>query len=147
MVIRYHEDRAASRYDYISKIFIGRLVHSKSLEKLEILENAVIGVQPDGTIAFVHESNQSADVIREQYSADVVQLQPTQFLFPGMVDTHLHASRMSIASNLRQCGRTLYQSQMMIASRLTFRQNGPIWLWAWREPCGIGWRIGLILLR
>ena len=56
-----------------------------------------MGVDPDGTILFVYESNESAEVIREQYSTNgfdgvpFVQLKPTQFLFPGMIDTHLHA--------------------------------------------------------
>lgn len=97
MVVKYHHDRAAGKDDRKCRIFIGRLVHSRSLENLEIIPNAVIGVEPNGTIAFVHESNQSAEVLRDHCSADgfdgvpVVQLTPTQFLFPGMVDTHLHA--------------------------------------------------------
>ena len=96
MVVKYQYEQAAGNDVPVFKIFIGRLVHSKSLEKLEVLPNAVIGVEPEGTIAFVHESNGSAKVIREYYQANsfdevpVVELKPSQFFFPGMVDTHLH---------------------------------------------------------
>jgi guanine deaminase len=97
MVVKYQHDRAGDGDARVFKLFIGRLVHSKSLKNLEVLPHAVIGVEPDGTIAFVHESNGSTEVIREHYLANgfdevpVVQLKPSQFFFPGMVDTHLHA--------------------------------------------------------
>ena len=97
MVVKYPHEQAAGNDVPVFKIFIGRLVHSKSLDKLEVLPNAVIGVETEGTIAFVHESHGPAEVIREYYQANgfdevpVVQLKPSQFFFPGMVDTHLHA--------------------------------------------------------
>ena len=80
-----------------SKVFIGRIVHSKSLKHLEVLPKAALGVAEDGKISFLDSSITSADAARAKYSnsgfadADYITLTPTQFLFPGLVDTHLHA--------------------------------------------------------
>lgn len=80
-----------------SRIFVGRLVHCKSLVQLEILTNAALGVTPDGTIAFVHRHDGPSDELRKLHAAEgfdnaeIVPIARSQFLFPGMVDTHLHA--------------------------------------------------------
>ncbi|KAK5129752.1 hypothetical protein LTR08_002928 [Meristemomyces frigidus] len=83
-----------------AKIFLGRLVHSTSPTAFEILPHAAVGVHPNGTIAFVDTSPHSptAEAIRSLHAAhqdfltaQVLQLKPSQFLFPGLVDTHLHA--------------------------------------------------------
>ena len=110
MVVKYQYEQAAGNDVPVFKIFIGRLVHSKSLEKLDVLPKAVIGVEPEGTINFVHESNESAEVIREYYQANgfdeapVVELKPSQFFFPGMVDTHLHAPQWpNLALGMGSC--------------------------------------------
>ena len=96
-----------------SKIFVGRIVHSRSLKHLEILPKAAIGVTKDGTIGFLDSSITSAEAVREKYStsafadADCITLTPTQFLFPGLIDTHLHAPQwpnlaIGMEGNLRE---------------------------------------------
>ncbi|RDW73632.1 guanine deaminase [Coleophoma crateriformis] len=75
-------------------IFIGRIVHSLSLKKLEILPWAGLGIEND-TIVFVDRSIKSVSDARKKYpsfaTAASTVLSSTQFLFPGLIDTHLHA--------------------------------------------------------
>lgn len=79
------------------QIFIGRVIHGKSLTELEISPNAAIGVRPDGTIAFVDAKPENPADVKARYASDgfvgaaITVLERSQFLFPGMVDTHLHA--------------------------------------------------------
>ena len=97
MVVKHHEQAAGSEPHNGFKIFIGRIVHSKSLKHLEILPHAALGIKPDGTIAFLDERGHSPDDLRELYQAEgfenavVASLKRSSFLFPGMIDTHLHA--------------------------------------------------------
>lgn len=78
-------------------IFFGRIVHSKSLKELEILPQAALGVNEDGIIAFLDDNVSSAKDAATKYSssgfkhAEVFALKPLQFLFPGLIDTHMHA--------------------------------------------------------
>jgi guanine deaminase len=96
-----------------SKVFIGRIVQSKSLKDLEILPKAALGVTKDGTISFLDSSVTSVDAARAKYSsssfadAEYTTLTPTQFLFPGLIDTHLHAPQwpnlaIGMEGNLRE---------------------------------------------
>lgn len=77
-------------------IYYGTIVHSKSLDNLEILQ-AALGVSNDGIIQFVDDEVFSAEEAAAKYSSSGFQkghlftLKPLQFLFPGLVDTHLHA--------------------------------------------------------
>lgn len=77
------------------RVFFGRTVHSRSLKKLEILSKAAIGVNDAGIIKFLDSGVSSADEARKKYpdfeDAECVTLKPLQFLFPGLIDTHLHA--------------------------------------------------------
>ncbi|KAK3065961.1 hypothetical protein LTR53_017848, partial [Teratosphaeriaceae sp. CCFEE 6253] len=83
----------------VPTIFIGRLIHSKSLKELEIIPRGAIGVKPNGSIVFVHRGHAAVEALRAQYAeqgfatANAVNLKRSQFLFPGMIDTHLHASQ------------------------------------------------------
>ena len=92
MVVKYQEDKTSG-----FTVFVGRVVHSKSLKQLEILPRAALGVRSDGTIAFLRQVGHSPEALRESYaedgfaSAHTVHLKRSQFLFPGMIDTHLHA--------------------------------------------------------
>jgi guanine deaminase len=76
-------------------IFIGRVVHSLSLEELEILPLAAVGVLEDGKIDFLDSSIKTVSEAHIKYpsfsSAPSTLLSSTQFLFPGLIDTHLHA--------------------------------------------------------
>lgn len=95
------------------RIFVGRIVHSKSLVQLEILPKAALGVKPDGTIEFVHQHKGSIDELQKTHAADgfggaeIIHIAPSQFLFPGMIDTHLHAPQwpnlaLGMEGNLRE---------------------------------------------
>ena len=97
MVIKHHEATPYGTSSTKAKIFIGRVAHSKSLKHLEILPKAALGLNSDGTIAFLHEHHGSLDHLRQSHwaedfdKAEVVHLKPSQFLMPGMIDAHLHA--------------------------------------------------------
>ena len=97
MVVRYNNDQNCLGQWSVCQIFRGRMIHSKSLEHLEILQHANIGVDQNGTITFVNTSESSDDELRVQFAANgfsnatVTVLQASQFLFPGLIDTHLHA--------------------------------------------------------
>jgi len=97
MVVRSHLAFTSQTRAGDFQIFIGRVVHSKSLTDLEILPHAAIGVRPDGTIAFVDAESGSPEDVKARYTSDgfsqavTTVLERSQFLFPGMVDTHLHA--------------------------------------------------------
>lgn len=92
MVIKYPNGSSPGH-----KIFVGRIIHSKSLKELEILSKAALGVSPEGRINFVDTSAVSIETLRNRYTslgfahAETITLKPSQFLFPGLIDTHLHA--------------------------------------------------------
>jgi guanine deaminase len=76
-------------------IYYGRIVHSKSLKVLQIYSKAALGVDGGGIIRFVDDSVSSGDEAAAKHAgfshARVVTLKALQFLFPGMIDTHMHA--------------------------------------------------------
>ena len=80
-----------------TKIFFGRIIHSKALKTLEVLPRAALGVDGKGCICFVDSSITTPEAAREKYSstgfadAECITLKPLQFLLPGLIDTHLHA--------------------------------------------------------
>ncbi|KAJ5569513.1 uncharacterized protein N7459_008943 [Penicillium hispanicum] len=78
--------------------FHGTVVHSKSLDEIEILENCFVLVDKSGKIqelqANVHADQINAIVSDQGYAPDVFPvkyLQRGEFLCPGFVDTHNHA--------------------------------------------------------
>ncbi|KAH0842799.1 putative guanine deaminase [Fonsecaea pedrosoi] len=77
------------------KVFFGRIIHSKSLKEVEILHRASLGIDDKGTILFVDSSVASAAEACAKHAgfahAETVTLGPMQFLFPGLIDTHMHA--------------------------------------------------------
>ncbi|KAK7746583.1 hypothetical protein SLS62_009380 [Diatrype stigma] len=82
-------------------VFHGTLIHSKVLDELTILENAVLVVDPnDGRIIRLDENVPREDVPALLRSlglddadggAKTRYLERTEFLIPGFVDTHNHA--------------------------------------------------------
>jgi guanine deaminase len=70
------------------------VIHSLSLKELQILPTAALGVQ-DGKIVFLDSSCTTLEQAHSKYpsfaSCPSTVLSPTQFLFPGLIDTHLHA--------------------------------------------------------
>lgn len=96
MVLKYLSNTGSNTRptaDCRSKIIQGRIVHSKSLKHLEILPRATLGVRQDGSIAFLRDDDDLEALQTEPafQNAEVIKLRRSQFLFPGMVDTHLHA--------------------------------------------------------
>lgn len=78
-------------------LFRGRVCHSLSPTHLEIIPDALLGVS-DGIISFLYEfadvDNQDLELFlrNEGYGdAEFVHLKKDQFLFPGLIDTHIHA--------------------------------------------------------
>ncbi|KAK9974879.1 hypothetical protein ABG768_022946 [Culter alburnus] len=81
----------------IAHVFRGTFVHSTPRDAVEILESSVLGVDDEGKIAFIEKDEQLASLskIWGFETSDVKQLGQYEFLMPGMVDTHIHASQYS----------------------------------------------------
>lgn len=73
------------------RVFYGTLVHALSLTEIEYLENALLGVDESGVIAFVERDVSSAPEIDQRLEAHgwsrhgvhVVELKRSEFLMPG----------------------------------------------------------------
>ncbi|KAI0418996.1 hypothetical protein F5X98DRAFT_88297 [Xylaria grammica] len=79
-------------------IFHGVLIHCLSLDQLEIIENGLIAITPDGIISSLVKSIPKDSVYQHlatlglsESQYDVHFLDRGQFLIPGFVDTHNHA--------------------------------------------------------
>ncbi|CAM4543266.1 unnamed protein product [Leuciscus chuanchicus] len=81
----------------IAHVFSGTFVHSTPQTAVEILENCVLGVDDEGKIAFIEKDKDLVSVskIWGFETSDIKQLGQNEFLMPGMVDTHIHASQYS----------------------------------------------------
>mmetsp|Transcript_15896 Transcript_15896/g.62110 ORF Transcript_15896/g.62110 Transcript_15896/m.62110 type:complete len:475 (-) Transcript_15896:42-1466(-) len=86
----------------IEKVFRGAVVHSKAFDHLEVLNDALLGVNETGIIAFLVDLSTDADTAVEaaqkehNFEAALIQtLSPKEVLIPGMIDTHIHASQYS----------------------------------------------------
>ncbi|KAJ9611383.1 hypothetical protein H2200_004567 [Cladophialophora chaetospira] len=77
------------------KVFFGRIIHSKSLKEIEIFPKAALGIDSTGTIEFLDPTVASAAEACAKHKhfalATTITLRPLQFLFPGLIDTHMHA--------------------------------------------------------
>uniref|UniRef100_A0A8C1AXG2 Guanine deaminase n=1 Tax=Cyprinus carpio carpio TaxID=630221 RepID=A0A8C1AXG2_CYPCA len=81
----------------IAHVFRGTFVHSTSGAAVEILQNCVLGVDDQGKIAFI-ENDRDEESLSKLWgfgASDIKQLGQHEFLMPGMVDTHIHASQYS----------------------------------------------------
>ncbi|KAK9467689.1 hypothetical protein V1512DRAFT_259821 [Lipomyces arxii] len=79
-------------------IYFGTVVHSLSLADLQVLAKAAVGVDDEGTIAFLDTEAASPDNSAlnhdwEHGSYEVVSIPAASFFFPGFFDTHIHASQ------------------------------------------------------
>lgn len=76
-------------------VLFGRVAHSKSLKLLEIHHKAALGVDEKGIIKFLDADVSSAAEACKKHDgfeyAACTTLKPLQFLFPGLIDTHMHA--------------------------------------------------------
>ena len=69
------------------KAYIGTVVHSTSLENLQVLPRAAIVVDENGIISAVHED---CSAVEGAANTTIVDL-GDRFIFPGLIDTHAHA--------------------------------------------------------
>ncbi|XP_062398453.1 guanine deaminase [Sardina pilchardus] len=81
----------------VAHVFRGAFVHSTLEAPLEILDDTVLGVDKKGKIAFIEKGRdvKSLSAKWEFLLSDVRQLEPHEFIMPGLVDSHIHASQYS----------------------------------------------------
>ncbi|CAL9708394.1 unnamed protein product [Knipowitschia caucasica] len=81
----------------IRHVFRGTFVHSTPHCALQILEDALVGVDTDGKIAFVEKGEDLSRFVIDFNLSDIIQLSQHEFFMPGLVDTHIHAAQYSYA--------------------------------------------------
>ncbi|KAF7200032.1 guanine deaminase [Nothobranchius furzeri] len=83
----------------VAFVYRGTFVHSTPQTPLQILEDALLGVDTRGKIAFIDKGGELQDLSQTfGFSpSKVIQLEDHEFFMPGMVDTHIHASQYSYA--------------------------------------------------
>lgn len=69
-------------------LFLGSIVHCKSFNELETIENGFIAVKNGKIIAIGNRLNIPAELLG---SLRVIELSEHQFLLPGFIDCHIHA--------------------------------------------------------
>uniref|UniRef100_A0AAG5D092 Guanine deaminase n=1 Tax=Anopheles atroparvus TaxID=41427 RepID=A0AAG5D092_ANOAO len=77
----------------MKQIFVGQIVHCKSLDELEIFPDGFLAVN-DGKIEAVGERSLLASLLPEAAEYVKVELSSSQFLLPGLVDCHIHAPQV-----------------------------------------------------
>lgn len=75
----------------VSLAVVGTAYHTPTPHALEVLEDAVIAVEADGTIVGVGAAGTGEAEGWIAAAAAVVRLRPGERLLPGLVDLHLHA--------------------------------------------------------
>ncbi|XP_008334977.1 guanine deaminase isoform X1 [Cynoglossus semilaevis] len=91
---RTHTTTAAMKH-----VFRGTFIHSTQQTPVEILEDALLGVNADGKVAFIAKPEE-LNKLSETFGftpAEVTHLAQHEFFMPGMVDTHIHAPQYSYA--------------------------------------------------
>lgn len=81
-----------------AKLYYGSIAHSRSLTELEVVEKALMLVDEQGIIGWVHRDVPSASSLQEVAAehglditrdpVEVVELDEDEFLCPGLIDTH-----------------------------------------------------------
>ncbi|XP_003452696.3 guanine deaminase [Oreochromis niloticus] len=83
----------------IAFVYRGTFVHSTQQKALQILKDALLGVDTQGKIAFIEEGKE-LEKLSQTFgfkTSDITQLAQHEFFMPGLVDTHIHASQYSYA--------------------------------------------------
>ncbi|NWT01928.1 GUAD deaminase, partial [Mionectes macconnelli] len=81
----------------LAHVFRGTFVHSSASAPMEILHGHLLGVDDNGTIVFLEQSDQQ-EQLAETWgfkTCDIRQLSKHEFFMPGLVDTHIHAPQYS----------------------------------------------------
>jgi guanine deaminase len=82
----------------MKQAFLGTAIHAPEPDRLEALENSLIVVGDDGRITSI---GSAADADPFRAAGTLTELQPGQYLLPGLVDLHVHAPQF------RQMGKAL----------------------------------------
>ncbi|KAI1767243.1 guanine deaminase [Hypoxylon sp. FL1150] len=77
-------------------VFHGIVIHSVSLDELEILQNAALVIDADGRISAFYRDIAHDDPRLQIDGARFHRLGPRNFIIPGFVDTHNHAPQWSM---------------------------------------------------
>ncbi|ODQ81655.1 hypothetical protein BABINDRAFT_159916 [Babjeviella inositovora NRRL Y-12698] len=80
-------------------VYRGDMIHTPRLGTLEVIENACVGVDHDGTIRFVSTGEnyvEEAQKFNAALKVDTISVcelgaKTGSFFFPGFIDTHIHA--------------------------------------------------------
>ncbi|OWF46070.1 Guanine deaminase [Mizuhopecten yessoensis] len=94
----------------------GTFIHSTLTSPMVILRNHCIGVT-SGKIVFIEKNDDSIVDVLKKYDIDadsVLHLEGLQFVVPGFVDTHIHASQYS------NCGKYLDEDMLSWLHKYTF---------------------------
>ncbi|KAF8938331.1 guanine deaminase [Dissophora ornata] len=86
----------------ISKVFYGTFIHSVSISEIEFITDGLLFVDTHGRIARILKNvhkDQLHKVLEGVDEAKVVTLNENQFVIPGFIDTHIHASQYSYCGN------------------------------------------------
>lgn len=79
----------------VKTVFKGSIIHSLSLDNLEVLPNALLGVDVNGKIAFLEKTSDDESLrnlqAKYQFTNDNVVDLGKKILIPGFIDTHTHA--------------------------------------------------------
>lgn len=83
----------------IVHVYRGTFIHSTQQTALEVLEDALLGVDTEGKIAFIGKGTELDSLSQTfGFSPSIVNtLAQHEFFMPGMVDTHIHAPQYSFA--------------------------------------------------
>nr|OQO25915.1 hypothetical protein B0A51_07493 [Rachicladosporium sp. CCFEE 5018] len=73
--------------------YVGTFIHSTSLTDLEICEEATIGVDENGKIAYITRIGDEKSTSEDWELFQTTKLDGNKFFFPGFIDTHIHASQ------------------------------------------------------
>ena len=73
----------------------GSFIHAPVYGSVELLEDYCVGIDSTGRICFVVPGAGAAQECVKHGIANCTILSPTQFICPGLVDTHIHAPQYS----------------------------------------------------
>ncbi|KAF1805984.1 hypothetical protein V8B55DRAFT_1486810 [Mucor lusitanicus] len=83
-------------------VYYGTLIHSVSISQMDIVQNGVLIVNPQGVIVHVEKDVANLQEFLDSQSykdVEVHKLGAEQFLVPGFVDTHAHAPQYMFAGS------------------------------------------------
>ncbi|KNC21404.1 hypothetical protein FF38_12603 [Lucilia cuprina] len=81
----------------MSKVFVGQIIHTKSLKEFVLYTNGFVAINENGKIVGVGDNYSTWLSSNPDFSskAVVVTLNKEQFLMPGLIDCHIHAPQVA----------------------------------------------------